>query len=345
MSMSEQGLILKASTDEARCDSYRVGGAIVDHDAISGLWRMWYYCRDRAFGGPATLGTGYIAHARSEDGIHWTRVDGDCEKGAVFAPSTDPAAFDSVHVGLTDVTRGAGEWLMWYFGGDATPRDNKAAFLGGPVAGLGMRPGLARSQDGVHWERVSGALANGALIDFPADDMYASWPNVIHDGQRYVMQYTAPTLDLGYFHTRVAVSTDGRTWDGAGELNWADGVRGFDEGGLVTRQILPNPLPGGRRFLMIYTATDKDHKRAVAAADSDNALDWYHLYEEPIFETGPEGAWDSYGVAANRLVVAGDQLYFYYYGFQSLTDPTTARGIGLAVCPVGNLRKLTRVTA
>ena len=342
--MSETGLILKASETD-RCDGYRLGGAIVDHDAVNDLWRMWYYCRDRDFRGPATLGTGYVAHAVSEDGIHWQRIDGLETKGSVFAPNPDADTFDHVHIGLTDISRGAGEWLMWYFGGDAQPRKTEAAMLGDAVVGLGMRPGLARSDDGIHWTRVEGHATGGALLDFPDHDLYAAWPNVLFDGRRYIIQYTAPTLDLSYFHTRTAFSDDGIHWTRAGDLQWADGVRPYDEGGIVTRQTMLNPLSGGRRFLMVYTATDRAHKRSIAAAESDDGLNWHHLYDEPIFHAGNTGAWDTGGVAANRLVVARNTLYFYYYGFQSLGPDDAARGIGLATCPVGDLRNLQRCAA
>ncbi len=342
--LSDPGLILKAGP-AGRCDSYRVGGAIVDFDALSGVWRMWYYCRDKAFDGPPTLGTGYIAHAVSDDGASWTRVDGAQARRAVLAPSTEPGAFDSVHVGLTDISRGAGEWLMWYFGGDRRPQKTQAPDLGDAVTGLGMRIGLARSTDGVAWQRIRGPHESGALFDYPDEDMYAAWPNVLFDGRRYIMQYTAPKLDLSYFHTRTAVSRDGLNWEKGDELFWADGVRPYDAGGIVTRQTLPNPLPGGRRFLMVYTATDKDHGRSVAAAESDDGVAWYHLYDEPIFHVGEPGAWDAFGVAANRLVAAGDKLHFYYYGFQSLGADNAARGIGLATCPVGDLRRLQRYQA
>ena len=339
--MTDPGLIFQASTGD-RCDSYRVGGAIVDYDVIGGAWRMWYYCRHRDIDSPPTLGTGYIAHAISDDGVAWTRVDGPEDRGAVLAPSPDKTAFDCVHVGLTDVTRGAGEWLMWYFGGDARPQKTEAPFLGESVVGLGMRCGLARSRDGVNWERVAGPHQTGALFDYPDDVMYAAWPNVFFDGRRYIMQYTSAELDLGHFHTRTATSADGVNWQAAGDLIWADGLRDYDVGGIVTRQVLANPLPGGRRFLMVYTATDKSHSRSAAAAESDDGLSWHHLYDEPVFHVGAPGAWDSLGVAANRLVPAGDTLFFYYYGFQSLGPDDGARGIGLATCPVGDLRRLQR---
>jgi hypothetical protein len=48
-------------------------------------------------------------------------------------------------------------------------------------------------------------------------------------------------------------------------------------------------------------------------------------------------------VAANRLVAVGGQLYFYYYGFQTLGSDGL-RGIGLATAPLGDLRELTRHT-
>lgn len=338
MSDVDIGLVL-APGPRGRCDALRLGGAIVDHDAIGGRWRMWYYCRDEAFEGPPTLGTGRIAHAVSRDGIAWERIDGSLQGGAVFAPSEDPSAFDSLHIGLTDVTRGAGEWLMWYFGGDRVPRETAAL---GAVAGLGMRPGLARSRDGVSWERVGGLDPSGALLGLPADRIYAAWPNVLYDGARWLMQVTEAAPDLGRFDTRLWLSYDARHWQPGGMLAWADGERSFDAGGMVTRQVLLNPLPGGRRHLMIYTAVDAAHRRSIAAADSDDGRNWYHLYEEPIFTVGVAGAWDAFGVAANRLVIANGRLFFYYYGFQSLGADEGRRGIGLATAPLGDLRALRR---
>lgn len=335
---TDTGLILEAGP-VGRCDDFRLGGAVVDHDAISGAWRMWYYCRDRGFDGPPTLGTGRIAHARSDDGIHWRRIDGPCALGSVFAPNPDPAAFDSLHIGLTDVSRGAGEWLMWYFGGDRRPRDT-AAF--GSVAGLGMRPGLARSADGVHWHRVAGAGGGGALLDLPDVTIYAAWPNVTHDGARFVLQVTEAATDLSRFDTQVWSSTDARSWTREGPLQWAGAGKDYDAGGMVTRQVLANPLAGGRRFLMIYTATDTGHRRSIAAADSDDGRVWHRLYGEPIFTVAGADDWDSLGVAATRLVVANGSLYFYYYGFQSLGDDAGRRGIGLATAPIGDLRRLRR---
>ncbi len=323
-----------------RCDDFRVGGAVVDHDALSGRWRMWYYCRDEAMAGPPALGSGRIALATSRDGIAWERVDGAEAKGAVFAPSPVKTDFDSLHVGLTDVSRSAGEWLMWYFGGNDEPRTSTRTVIG-TQAGLGMRAGLARSRDGVHWQRVRGATASGALVDFAPDQLYASWPNAFWDGRRFILQLTTPTIDMARFGTSVFASDDARDWKPLGELSWADGPRPWDMGGLVTRQVLANPVPGGRRWLMVYTGLNAAHARRIAVADSDDGLCWHHVGTGAIFGVGAPGSWDEFGVAANRLLAVSGRLYLYYYGFQSLGSEGL-RGIGLATAPVDDLSAFRR---
>jgi len=337
------GLVFSAGP-EGGCDDFRVGGATVDYDAVTGVWRMWYYCRDRAFDGPPMFGTGRIALARSDDGVHWHRVQGDEALGSVFAPAVSPDDFDSLHVGLTDVTRDAGGWLMWYFGGSSESRRCEAPSIG-TVTGLGLRCGVARSTDGIAWQRIRGPESNGALFDYPTDKLYAGWPNAFWDGQRYVLQYTAPEMDISHYSTFVRTSTDAVNWVQAGEIGWAGSLREYESEGIVTRQVLANPLPGGRRFLMIYTAVNTQHRRSIAAAESDDGLNWHQLYDEPVFHVGTSGAWDDLGVAANRLVVSRGRLYFYYYGFQTLADDDGMRGIGLATCPVGDLRRLGRISA
>ncbi len=322
-----------------RCDEFRVGGAVVDHDATSGLWRMWYYCRDKAMAGPPPLGSGRIALATSLDGIGWTRVDGSEPGGAVFGPSAGREDFDSLHVGLTDVSRGAGEWLMWYFGGGHEARTSTNPAIGS-MAGIGMRPGLARSRDGVHWTRVRGPAAGGGLIDYRADQLYASWPNVFWDGRRFVMQLTVPSLDIADYETEVHVSDDGVHWQALGAIRFEGGRWDWNRGGMVTRQALLNPVAGGRRWLMIYTGLDAHHGRSIAAADSDDGLIWHHVGDGPFFTVGAKGAWDDFGVAANRLVAVGERLYLYYYGFQTL-GADGLRGIGLATGT--NLHDLQRV--
>jgi hypothetical protein len=305
---------------------------------------MWYYCRDRAFDprAPATLGSGRVALATSADGRRWQRVAGPATAGAVLDPAADPAAFDSLHVGLTDVSRHAGAWWMWTFGGDAVERTSDAPGFA-RVVGLGLRCGLARSDDGLHWTRVPGAGPGGALFDIDPDAVYAGWPNAVSDGARWVLQYTAPTRDMTLYRTRTMTSEDGRVWTPLGAMRWHDTAPSHACTGIITRHVLANPLAGGRRWLMVYTGTDADHRRAIGAADSDDLLTWHPVGDGPIFSVGAPGAWDDFGVAATRLVPDGGRLNLYYYGFQSLTAPDGVRGIGLAVSETGRLGDFRRV--
>ncbi len=329
---------------KGRCDELRVGGGVVDFDVVSGDWRLWCYCRDRELHqrAPKTLGSGRVSLATSRDGIEWSRYDGPLTGGAVFEPSAEPADFDSLHIGLTDITRGAGEWLMWYFGGDSTARETSSAH--GTVVGLGLRPGLARSRDGIHWHRARGATPSGALLDYEPQQTYAGWPNVFFDGRRLVMQYTAPNRALDQYSTQTALFEDGH-WRKVGPLEWIDGSKPWDATGIITRHVLPNPLRTGGRLLMIYTGTDARHARSIAAAHSDDGVRWMHLFDGPVFRVGAQGAWDSLGVAATRLVPLHDRLHLYYYGFQSLGDGEHLRGIGLAVTDADDLRGFERIAA
>lgn len=84
-------------------------------------WRMFYYGREDGNwngGRPAFLPTGVSGLAESDDGLRWTRVRGPLEGGAVLRPPDDPAAFDHVHLGMTDVVEDAkdGSYTALFFG-------------------------------------------------------------------------------------------------------------------------------------------------------------------------------------------------------------------------------------
>jgi hypothetical protein len=197
---------LSLSTGPAgRCDDARIGGPVVRWDPAIGQWRMWYYCRDTSF--PAGLapafGSGSLATAVSQDGVRWTRVDGPAARGAILAPAQSRDDFDSVHLATGDVIRHDDEWLMCYHGGNhETPRgeDTDAEYR---FEGYVLRIGLARSRDGVHWTRIRGSATGGAILEVPEGDVYAGFPNFIHDGRRFILYYT--TVDRGgrWYRTRV----------------------------------------------------------------------------------------------------------------------------------------------
>lgn len=330
-----------------RCDDAKVGIGVVRRDPAGEGWWMWYYCRDEAFNpdAPASLGSGYVAVARSSDGLDWRRIDGAGPKGSVLAPSDDPARFDSLHVGVSDVTWHQGQWWMWYFGGD----HRVAQMWLGPLKGGRMRPGLAVSRDGLIWEKVEGQGPVGALIDHQRD-IYAAWQNGFHDGTRWVMQTAFAIGDGADFQTRVTTSSDALDWSGPADMRWTEPPGPEAGSGIITRHVQRNFLaPQGAGWLMVYAAIDgrKDmnKRRTLWAATSPDGLVWTRLGDQPILEPGPPGAWDAGGVAGAQLVDAGKAgLRLYYYGFGRLADPSTRnRGVGLAVSADRTLDGLVKI--
>ena len=248
-----EGLVLPPGPS-GRCDEDRIGGPVVRWDSENQRWRMWYYGRHRGF--PKELapafGTGCIALAESEDGVNWTRVDGPLAGGAVLRPAQAPDAFDSIHVGTGDVIRDDDRWLMVYFGGNQeTPTGTPPTYR---FPGYVLRPGMAESTDGLHWRRISGNAAGNAAVDVDSSDVYSGFPNIVRDGARLVMYFTSVDKRGRYWHTHMAESSDAVHWTPLDDLRWLEEPALFEAGGVVTRDIQPNPFTDGSDWLMVYTA-------------------------------------------------------------------------------------------
>lgn len=347
----EPGLILQ-NGPPGRCDDAKIGGPVVVWNEEEQRWWMYYYCRSSDFpeGVAPGFGTGSIALAKSDDGIHWERFDGPLKGGAIMVPSDDPEDFDSTNIGVGQVIRHNGEWLMAYFGGDSTlPTEiaGTAVHEGYQFKGYRGRPGIARSSDGIHWERVRGAGARGAATD-GADTIYSAFPTIVADGDRFLMIYTALTPRMFYWQARVASSTDLVNWEELGPLNWSDGPADWELSGMVTRTVQLNFLDDvDGKFLMIHTGLDGRFPRMLrlnGAAVSDDGLNWRHLYDEPIFTPAPINRWDGGGVAYPNLVPVGDRLHLYYYGYAHPRNTfSPQRGIGLAISEGMDLQSFRRV--
>lgn len=309
---------------------------------------MWYYCRSSDF--PADLapafGSGTIATATSSDGVRWQRVEGPLERGAVFAPSLEQECFDAGHVATGDVIGDGAGWLMAYFAGNDEMPGGAAPIH--TAKGYLLRIGLARSDDGVEWRRVTGSGKGGATIDVAEGDAYAAFPSLLSVRDRHLLYYTTVDTGARFWQQRIAVSDDGENWRSDGILPWIDEPREWEGGGIVTRDVLPNPLADDPPWLMVYTARDgrseANGRRSVGVAVSEDAITWRRAFRDPVFVVGPEGAWDHAGVAVPRLVVTDDQIRLYYYGWSDEScDGHPQRGIGLAVAPKETPWRLRRV--
>ncbi len=331
-----------------RCDDDKIGIGVPRWDARSRRWLMWYYCRDHGFDrqAPPTLGTGRVALATSVDGLTWQRFAGPLGLGSVLEYGVEPE-YDALHVGTTDVTYARGQWWMWCFGGN---RERRQTFAGA-LPGIGMRPGLATSRDGVRWTKLHGRGPGGALLDYlNDDDVFVSWVNGLYDGDRFGMFFTTTDRKASLFRSWLTWSRNALDWDPPRELHWVDGTRPWDAKGIMTRHVQRNPLDGGAtrgRWLMMYTALHGDParnmERSIAAAVSDDLIEWRHAYDEPLFSIGAMGAWDSGGVSAPQLLKVGRELRMYYFGFPPPRDEATLpKGVGLAISRSGELRGFER---
>ncbi len=310
---STSGLLLGPGP-AGRWDSERVAGPRVLRGA-DGVWRMWYYGRDPAFDRAINLPTGRIGLATSSDGLEWQRIEGPLALGSVFEPHPDPARFDSGHVGVSDIHERDGLYWMWYFGGSQTLQQI------GPqaVKGIDLRPGLAKSSDGLNWERIEGPF-RGALLDVgrPGDfDMvFCGWPQVVADAEGWKLYYHTLDPRRG-FCVGVAVSIDGLRWSKRGQVLGPGTAGSFDEQGAATRSVIRHD----GRWLMFYEGVAQGGYRSIGLAVSDDGLSWRR---EPgpeadgsVFAHAPRGSgrWDAYAIGTPCVVAGPDGgLRMYYIG-------------------------------
>ena len=105
-----------------------------------GSWRMYYH-------GMNVRQQYTVGWAESEDGLNW-------EKRGPLLGAGEPGQFDDLGVATRHMIKHEGRWIMVYEGcGD----------MGIPTQ-VNRQIGLAVSDDGLEWERVSGPHENGSII-------------------------------------------------------------------------------------------------------------------------------------------------------------------------------------
>jgi predicted GH43/DUF377 family glycosyl hydrolase len=129
-----------------------------------------------------------IGLATSEDGVHWTRANG----GKPVLDLGPQGSYDDVQVAYPSVIRDGSSYRMWY-----------SAYAGN----YNHTIAVARSRDGIHWERENeGRPVNGLS---PA---IAYAPGVIRIGRKLLMLYTGGYVTRRPWGIFAAVSEDGMNW-------------------------------------------------------------------------------------------------------------------------------------
>jgi hypothetical protein len=263
--------------------------------------------------------------------------------GLIFGPG--PAgSWDAERVSCPRVLRAAdGSWLMWYYGRD--PGFDRRITL--PTG----RVGLARSADGIRWERVRGPLTMGAVLEphpDPArfDSGHVGVSDVQYADGLYWMWYFGGDgvtrklfgMDITGVPMRpgCAISRDG--------LHWSR-IEGPHGGALldVGRPGEPDALIVGwpqvvrwddGSFRMYYHTLDPQQRYVVCWAESADGL----RFEKRgvIMEPGPAGRFDDQGVATRHILRHDGRWVMFYEGCGRTGRPMeVTRQIGVAVSDDG----------
>jgi predicted GH43/DUF377 family glycosyl hydrolase len=170
---------------EGSFDDGQVMGPSVLRDG--GRYLMWYTGMN-ALWGSSGFGFYRIGLATSRDGVHWTRSNG----GKPVLDLGPVGSYDEVQVGTPSVLRVGDEYIMWYAAW--SPKTQHTICV-------------AKSQDGIHWERQNqGKPVSGLWVS------YAYGPAVAKIGSYYLMLYMSSLhLAPGLY---AAWSTDGLQWRG-----------------------------------------------------------------------------------------------------------------------------------
>jgi predicted GH43/DUF377 family glycosyl hydrolase len=292
--------VLRVITDDARHPfAYRYKYApTVLKDPLGRGYRMWF----------ASLtyydGRWSVSHAMSPDGISWYHYD----RNPVLKTDDYPA-FDSQWVIDPDVIMVGDQYFLYYTGHD----------------GSTWKGGLAKSSDGIHWERS------------PQNPLFAvepgTWESIVSGAQHTVVRdnifyafyagYDGTTRRMG-----LANSTDGETWTKfPGNPVLGPGAPGeWDERGVTPQTVY---LHQGV-FHLLYNS---EPLGKIGLATSENGVLWRKYPGNPVFTPGGPGAWDS-SLAGTTVVLDGDSLRLWYSAYGAVSEWESAWQIGYAVSPI-----------
>ncbi|MBN1921035.1 MAG: glycosidase [Anaerolineae bacterium] len=264
-----------------------------------GLFHMWYRAQGLDW-------ISRIGYAVSEDGICWNRL-----RKPVLSPcdSTDSRGLEDPRVVKLDdvfyMTYTA--YGRDYFGAEPTH------------AGGGILPMIARSTNGISWERL------GPIVRGEDNKDHALFPQKI--GGRYAALHRRwPTIWLAY-------SDDLLTWH---EQDMASIFGPRPDNSWDHKSVGGNgaPIATDQGWLMFYHGYDRQHiyHIGVALLDLNDPTKVLRRPKPSLF--WPEELWELRGDVPNVVfscanIVVGDTVYVYYGGGDHV--------IGLATCSLAEL--------
>jgi hypothetical protein len=258
--------------------------------------------------------------------LAWQKVAGPGPGGAVLGLGAAGSFDERGNFTVRAFQDGGTTWL-YYGGSDAT----------GDPACPGIRDsrwriGVARSADGVTFERVPGTETGGAILDVGAPGSFDSWlayrPFVLKDGASSRMWYNGSTQP---FHCPTGTLANDRRIgyaESADGVHWTKRYDGAGPGGSV----LPLGAQGeidaqqvgyvwvlkdGAEYKMYYSANDALNYWRVALAVSSDGRTWTKvrgkLANGAVLDLGAPGSFDAACAYQPSVVKERADLYRMWY--------------------------------
>jgi predicted GH43/DUF377 family glycosyl hydrolase len=186
-SWTRLGKVLELGAPGAFDDARLVYPTVLVH---GGQYHMWYAGYSDA---TARFAIGY---ATSQDGVVWTRVDGDPSTSIidpVLAPGTAGIDTKSAQAPSVIFNPGDGLFYLWY----------------GATEGSVIQVALATSPDGVHWTKKGVVLP---VTPGAWDSSRVNFPRVFDAGDHLEMLYAGSNVPSAGTRIGYATSPDGVTW-------------------------------------------------------------------------------------------------------------------------------------
>ncbi len=231
-----------------------------------------------------------LAVTFSNDGIHW-------EEPAVTLECNPASGWEQLvnrHCVMPDPS-GDG-WLMWYTG-QLWDGDHGKSWIG-----------VARSDDGIHFERLRDKPVLAPESDFEKESVMA--PFVLYENGKYRMWYCAGET---YEPNTIcyAESQDGITWTkyGKNPIFTANPEKEYEQERIGACDILKEEYG----YLMFYIGYHDVNTACICAARSpDGITGWERVRENPLVIPTP-GAWDSDSCYKPAAVKDSEGLYHIWY--------------------------------
>jgi len=338
-------------------DSYMVSCPVVlPPNKKNNKWLMYYYGRDgvkwnKNITADKYLPTGYIGLAISNNGLNWSKVNGNYYKGSVMEPDNFNNSYENVHIGVSDVIYENNKYIMHYFGSNNEKILNKT--------GLKMRCLVAKSKNGIDWYKFRKPTVNiGNENEW--DNLFTGFPRINKlepndNNSKWLITYHSLTFknNMPNFMIGAALSDNkyGNKITKKGVILKPGDKNTWDNGGVGPRHIINI----NNTMYMFYSSEGNIfNKYAIGLAYSkDKGETWHKLRFKnkkdpggPIFEARYNNldAWDNYGVACPFVLKKPDgNLRMYYLGIGTTYNDTLTGAIGCVECVNNDLTKWERV--